>query len=146
MAFSFHSPAGGRRGRFRGASMSEMNVVPLVDVVLVLLIIFMVTAQVMEFGLEIDVPTVRQEKQSAQELPVISISQRGEVYLNDRPININEIASQVRSRFPGQNAVYLRADKRLIWDVAVQVISALDAAKLQARVVTKSEEIAEPAR
>ena len=64
MAFSVCNSSGGLgRGRFRGtASSSEINIVPLVDVVLVLLIIFMLTAHVMEFGLEVDVPKVKPVK------------------------------------------------------------------------------------
>lgn len=145
MAFSFNSATGARRSGIR--TMSEINVVPLVDVVLVLLIIFMLTAQVMEFGLEIDVPKVRQERVTAQELPVISLSERGNLYLNDRPININDVGQEVRRRFgAGTDAVYIRADKRVTWDVLAQVVSAVGEAKLQARMVTKPEEIADRQR
>ena len=53
--------------------MAEINIIPLVDVVLVLLIIFMLTAHVMEFGLEINVPKVNPKKQSVEDLPVVSL-------------------------------------------------------------------------
>ena len=58
------------KGRFRGGTgaLSEINIVPLVDVVLVLLIIFMLTAHVMEYGLEVDVPKVKQVRETAEEL------------------------------------------------------------------------------
>ena len=59
---------------FAGRVLSEMNVVPLVDVVLVLLIIFMVTASVMEFGLNIDVPQVKQVRDTTEEHPVVSMA------------------------------------------------------------------------
>ena len=72
MAFSTGSSSG--RGRRRLSTLSEINVVPLVDVVLVLLIIFMLTAQVMEFGLEIEVPKVKQRDTSAQEHPVLAVT------------------------------------------------------------------------
>ena len=79
MAFSGMGSGGGRAGRGRWRSqqgaLSEMNVVPLVDVVLVLLIIFMVTASVMEFGLNIDVPQVKQVKDTTEEHPVVSVAQ-----------------------------------------------------------------------
>src|SRR5665647_1365085 len=109
MAFSMNSgPAGGRR-RFRGTgTLSEMNVVPLVDVVLVLLIIFMLTAHVMEFGLEIDVPKVKQTRDSAEELPVVSITRDGELYLNEKPANINALAAEVRQRFPRSKGIYIK--------------------------------------
>ncbi|MBV9085414.1 MAG: biopolymer transporter ExbD, partial [Acidobacteriaceae bacterium] len=70
------SKHGGHRGRRFGgpSSMSEINVVPLVDVVLVLLVIFMITANVMEFGLDIQVPRVRRVQNTSEDLPVVSIS------------------------------------------------------------------------
>ena len=79
-----------------------MNVVPLVDVVLVLLIIFMVTASVMEFGLNIDVPQVKQVRDTTEEHPVISVARDGTTYLNDKPVNVNNIGKEVRRRFKGQ--------------------------------------------
>src|SRR5947209_10680777 len=113
MAFSFQSGSGGRRGRRFGApsSMSDINIVPLVDVVLVLLIIFMITANVMEFGLDIQVPKVKVVRQTAQELPVVSITKNGESFLNEKPTNINLLAQRIRERFHNPSAVYVRADK-----------------------------------
>ena len=86
------------RARHAGA-LSEINVTPFVDVVLVLLIIFMLTAHVMEFGIEVDVPKVRNVKDSAQELPVVTITKDGTLYLNDKPVNINELPAEVEKRF-----------------------------------------------
>jgi biopolymer transport protein ExbD len=127
--------------------MSEINVVPLVDVVLVLLIIFMLTAQVMEFGLEIDVPKVKQERTSAQELPVLSMTERGNLYLNDKEININDILPEVRKQFGSDTkAVYVKADKNVTWDVLAQLVSAVNEAKLEVRLVTKPEDEADRRR
>jgi len=139
MAFSMSGGNGGRgRGRFAQLNtLSEMNIVPLVDVVLVLLIIFMLTAHVMEFGLEIEVPRVKQVKDSAQELPVLNVTRSGELFLNDKPVNINEVAGQLNQRFRGQRAVYVRADKTTPWDPIAQVISILGEAKVDVRVVTQ---------
>jgi|SRR5581483_7270903 len=136
MAFSFND--GGRRGRrFRSASaMSEINVVPLVDVVLVLLIIFMITANVMEFGLDIQVPQVRRVQNTAQDLPVVSITKTGESYLNDKPININRLAEGIRQRFHNPTAVYVRADKETPWDQIAQIIAELGEAKFEVKMVT----------
>jgi biopolymer transport protein ExbD len=148
MAFSMgHGTSGGRRGRFRGTtSLAEINIVPLVDVVLVLLIIFMLTAHVMEFGLEVEVPKVKPAKETIQNLPVINMDRHGTTYLNDRPININEIASTVRQRFKGSTAVYLRADRRTPWDPIAQVIATLGDAKLGVNVVTQPEDMADKNR
>ena len=144
MAFSIQNGGGGRgRNRFHGqAVLSEMNVVPLVDVVLVLLIIFMLTAHVMEFGLEVDVPKVKQVKDSAQELPVINITKDGEIALNDKPVNINAIPKELESRFKGNRAVYVRADKATPFDPIAQVISALGQAKIEVKLVTQPEDSA----
>lgn len=121
--------------------MSEMNVVPLVDVVLVLLIIFMLTAHVMEFGLEIDVPKVRQVKNTTEELPVISVTRSGELYLNEDPVNINGLGVAVQEKFGAETqAVYVRADRLTTWDPIAQVVSALSEAQLEVRMVTQPED------
>ena len=125
----------GRRGNFD--SLAEINIIPLVDVVLVLLIIFMLTAHVMEFGLEVDVPKVKQVRNSAQELPVVSISKDGEMKLNEKDVNINEVGDLVKKRYPGQKAVYVRADKATPWDPIAQVVSELGQSKLEVRMVTQ---------
>jgi len=141
MAFSGVGSNGGRGGRGRWRSqvgvLAEMNVVPLVDVVLVLLIIFMVTASVMEFGLNIDVPQVKQVRDTSEEHPVIGIARNGTTYLNDTAININNVGREVKRRFQGQDTVYVRADKNLTWANLAQVISALDEAGLKQKLVTK---------
>jgi biopolymer transport protein ExbD len=116
--------------------MSEINVVPLVDVVLVLLIIFMITANVMEFGLDIQVPKVRRVQNTAQDLPVISITKSGESFLNDKPININLLAAGIRQRFHNATAVYVRADKETPWDPIAQIVAELGEAKFEVRMVT----------
>ena len=142
MAFSVGSSGGTGRSRFRGANgtLSEINVVPLVDVVLVLLIIFMLTAHVMEFGLEVEVPTVKQVRNTAEELPVVTITKNGETYLAEKPVNINELGVTILRLYPNQKGVYLRADKGTVWDPIAQVISKLGESKLDVRVVTQPED------
>jgi biopolymer transport protein ExbD len=120
--------------------MSEINIVPLVDVVLVLLIIFMLTAHVMDFGLEVDVPKVRHTTSSTRELPVISVKKDGESYLNEKPVNIHLLGQEVRKRFPNATEVYLRADKETVFDALAQVINALNEAKLKVNVVLQPED------
>jgi len=147
MSISMNGGSFSGRNRFRGMrSMSEINIVPLVDVVMVLLVIFMLTAHVMEFGLEVDVPKVKQIKDSAQELPVVTVTKNGWLYLNDKEVNINSLAAEIRQRFGGVKGVYVRSDKDAIWDVLAQVISALGEAKFQVNVVTQPEDQAEKAK
>ena len=142
MAFSTNGGSyAGRRHR-GGGSLSEINVTPFVDVVLVLLIIFMLTAHVMEFGIEVDVPKVRAVKDSAQELPVVSITKDGTTYLNEKPVNINELRQAIELRFGKSRTVYVRADKDTIWDPIAQVMATLGEAKIGVNVVTQPEDTA----
>src|ERR1044071_6321341 len=119
---------GGRR--LRGLpTMAEINIVPLVDVVLVLLIIFMLTAHVMEFGLEVNVPKVTKVKDTEENLPVVSLTKYGEPFLADKPVNINVLGDTIRQRYPRAKSAFVRADKDTIYDPIAQVISALSDAK-----------------
>lgn len=143
MGIGANGNGGGRScGRFRSAAaLSEMNVVPLVDIVLVLLIIFMLTASAFEFGLEIEVPKVKQTRVTAEELPVVSIDRANRTWLNDKPVNINQLAEAVRARFQGAEAVYVKADKEVTWEMVAQVFDALGRAKLKVNAVAQAETI-----
>ncbi len=125
MAFSGMSSNGARgRGRWRGGgSMSEMNVVPLVDVMLVLLIIFMVTASAMEFGLEIEVPKVKQSSRTLEDAPVVSIGKSKTTYVRDKPVNISLLVAEIHKQYKDPKNVYVRADKSVPWDVVAQTVS-----------------------
>ncbi len=141
MAFSINPSVGSRRrSRMGTGSLAEINIVPLVDVVLVLLIIFMLTAHVMEFGMEVDVPKTKTVKDTAEILPVVNISRDGNLFLIDKPANINELPDMIRKRFPGAKSVYVRGDKEVTWEVIAQVFSALGEAKLDVRAVTQPED------
>ena len=142
MAFSLGSHAGrSRRGRALPPSMSEMNIVPLVDVVLVLLIIFMITAQAMEFGLEIEVPKIKKSTTSVKENPVLSISRRGDMKLNEQPLaNIALIGPEVRRRFGVEaKEIYIRCDKNATVDLFAQAADACGRAGLKIKFVTKTD-------
>ncbi len=143
MALSVNGGGGyGPRRRSGGASLSEINVTPFVDVVLVLLIIFMLTAHVMEFGIEVDVPKVQAVKDSAQELPVVTITKDGVTFLNDKPVNINDLQATIQQRFGKAKAIYVRADKETIWDPIAQVTAMLGQAGFQVNMVTQPEDSA----
>ncbi len=144
MAFSMGNDSGsgfGRRRRYGGSTMSEMNVVPLVDVVLVLLIIFMLTAQAMQFGLEIEVPKVKTDRASAQDLNVVNLTKEGEIYFNDKPANINDLAALVQANKKSkEKLVYIRADKATPYDPIAQVVAELTAAQIGVRLVTQTDD------
>jgi len=143
MAVAVNNGGSNGRRRFHGSSaLSEINVTPFVDVVLVLLIIFMMTAHVMEFGIEIDVPKTKYVKDSAKELPVINITRDGNLYLNEKPVNINDLGAVLQSPYRSQ-AVYVRADKGTIWNPIAHVLSELSAAKITVNMVTQPEDSAE---
>src|ERR1700722_6305267 len=129
MAFSFNTSSGfgsgGRRSRSAGGAVAGNHTIPLGGVVLVLLIIFMLTAHVMEFGMEVNVPEVKQVKDSAEDLPVVSVTRDGKLFLNEKPVNINSLSDEVAKRFKNQKFVYVRADKATTFDPIAQVISAL---------------------
>jgi biopolymer transport protein ExbD len=138
VAFSVGNGTGAGRGRFRRGTttLSEINVVPLVDVVLVLLIIFMITAHVMDIGLEVEVPKVTQNRETTKDLPVVTLSKEGETWV-DKPVNMNLLGEYIRQRYPGATEVYIRADRNTVWDPVAQVISKLGEAKFKVNVVTQ---------
>ena len=101
-------------GRTR-SSLAEINITPLVDVVLVLLIIFMLTAPILQSGIEVDVPKTRTVKEITEERLVISIDKSQRVFLGNDPININQIAERLRQkvRDPEHQSIFLRADQNV---------------------------------
>ena len=80
-------------------SLSEINVTPFVDVVLVLLIIFMVTAPVLQSGIEVTVPKTKVVKEISEERLVITITKGQEVYLNNDHVRLDEIGDALRKKF-----------------------------------------------
>jgi biopolymer transport protein ExbD/biopolymer transport protein TolR len=101
----------------------------------------MLTAHVMEFGLEIDVPKVRAVRETAKELPVVNLTKDGLVYLNKDQVNINDLGKVIHERY-GANAkgVYVRADKDTVFQPIASVLSELGAQGFQVNVVTQPED------
>jgi biopolymer transport protein ExbD len=139
MAFSMNNGGGFGSRRQRGAgSLSEINVTPFVDVVLVLLVIFMLTASVMDFGLEVDVPKTRLVKDTAEVLPIISITKEGNLYLGDKEVQFSDLKLAIQGRFGVKTkGVYVMADKKTVYDPIAQVISELNVAGFQVLLVTQ---------
>jgi biopolymer transport protein TolR len=113
-----------------GRSMSEINVTPMVDVMLVLLIIFMVTAPVLQSGIEVNVPRTRTVKEITEERLVISINKQQRVFLGNDPININEIKTQLRQKIrdPQHQSVFIRADEDVPFGAFATVMDAVKGA------------------
>ena len=100
------------RGRTQ-TSLADINVTPLVDVVLVLLIIFMVTAPILQSGIEVAIPHTKTVKEITEERLVITIDRDQRVFLNNEPININQIGTQLAREDPrSRGPVGFRARRR----------------------------------
>ncbi len=116
-----------------GTSLSDINMVPFIDVVLVLLIIFMITAPILQSGIEVDVPKTKTVKELTEVRMVITIDRGQRVYLNDKPVNIHELGQQVvsQSHDPKKQAVYVRCDETVPFGSWATVVDALRQAGIQ---------------
>jgi biopolymer transport protein ExbD/biopolymer transport protein TolR len=107
-------------------SLSEINMVPFVDVVLVLLIIFMITAPILQSGIEVDVPKTKTVKEINEPRLVITIDKNQLIYLADVPVNINQLGTKVKAQLKKpQDSVFLRADETIPFGTFAKVIDAL---------------------
>jgi len=113
-------------GRNKKGLVAEINVTPLVDVMLVLLIIFMVAAPMMTQGLEVDLPTTTAKALRQQEEPVVvSIRKGGEIYLGKIQVNSSTLVEQL-AKLPEEQKeqpVYLRADKDIPYGLVVKTMA-----------------------
>jgi len=109
------------------SSLADINVTPLVDVVLVLLIIFMVTAPVLQSGIEVNVPKTKTVKEITEERLVVSIDKSQRVFLGNDPININEIGTKLHQKIrdPQGQAIYIRCDEEVPFGVFATVMDAM---------------------
>jgi len=114
----------GLRSRRGSAMLGEINVTPLVDVVLVLLIVFMVTAPMMSRGIDVSLPVANQPQIPPEDRITVSVNAEGRIYVGDRPVNIVLLEDQVRSMTAGRpdSVVYLRADEGLRYAQVIRVV------------------------
>ena len=132
----------------KGRFMGEINVVPLVDVMLVLLIIFMVTAPMMIQGMDVNLPkTDSGALKQSDELLILSVTKDGKVYLDEFAVDIPRLAGQLENimqRKP-QTRVYLRADRDVPYGVVVKVLAQTRKAGIaNLGMVTEPEQVAKP--
>ena len=106
-------------------SLSEINVTPFVDVVLVLLIIFMVTAPVLQSGIEVNVPKTKTVKAISEQRLVISITKGQEVYLGNDHVKLAELGDMLHKKIrdPQGQSIYVRADQDVAFGVFATVMS-----------------------
>jgi biopolymer transport protein ExbD/biopolymer transport protein TolR len=106
--------------------MSDINITPLVDVVLVLLLIFMVTAPVLQSGVQVAVPQTRQVNQLTEEHLVVTIDKDQNVFLQDKPVNIHNLASELaRNPRNQKKVIYVRADQAVPFGAFASVMDAV---------------------
>jgi biopolymer transport protein TolR len=115
------------RGRTQTA-LAEINITPLVDVVLVLLLIFMLTAPVLQSGVEVAIPKTRTVNQLTEERMVVTIDREQNVFLQDKPVNVNQLPTLLRATGkgdPAKRVIYLRADERVPFGAFASVMDAV---------------------
>ena len=109
------------------SSLAEINITPLVDVVLVLLLIFMITEPVLQSGIQVNVPKTRTVSAITEQRMMVTIDRNQEVYLNDQPINIHDLAQKLHQAGVDteHQAIYLRADERVPFGAFASVMDAV---------------------
>jgi len=108
-------------------SLADINITPLVDVVLVLLVIFMITAPVLQSGIEVAVPKTKTVKEITEQRVVVTIDRDQQVFLGDKPINVHELPGKLRSGESDttKQVIYLRADERVPFGAFATVMDAV---------------------
>ncbi len=115
-------------------TLAEINMIPFIDIVLVLLIIFMVTAPVIQSGIEVNVPQTVVVREIAEEKLVVTIKKDQSVYLQNDPVeNINLLGQKVREKLldPARQSVYLRADQDIPFGTFANVMDRLKAVGIE---------------
>jgi biopolymer transport protein TolR len=127
------SAGGSRRGRRRAAVMAEINVTPMVDVMLVLLIIFMVSAPLLTVGVPLDLPQTQAKSLDQDQKPLqLSVDMNGKVFINDTEIPIGDLIAKLKAitdaRAGLDERIYLRADKKADYGTVAKVMGQLSGA------------------
>jgi len=124
---AFTSP----KGRTQ-SSLSDINITPFVDVVLVLLVIFMITAPLLESGIEVTLPKTRTVKVVSEEKVVVTIDKKQNVYVGNTPVNIHRLGSFVLDQMHGEtnSPVFIRCDENVTFGAFATVVDSLKQANV----------------
>ena len=121
----------GRRGRKRVSAMAEINMTPMVDVMLVLLIIFMVSAPLLTVGVPIDLPETRAQAMEGQTEPIaITVNAQGQIFLQDTEVDINQMVTtlQAIAQNGGETRIFVRGDTTASYGTIMRVMGRLNEA------------------
>jgi biopolymer transport protein TolR len=123
----------GLRSRHGAAVMGEINVTPLVDVVLVLLLVFMVTAPMMNRGIDVSLPVASDAESPEEDRITVSVNAQERVYIGDKPVALPLLEDQIRGMMEGRTSkvVYLRADEALRYGRVITVVDTLKKAGVE---------------
>ncbi len=144
------TPTIGRRRHRRRNVMSEINVTPMVDVMLVLLIIFMVSAPLLTVGVPIDLPQTEAKSLNQDKEPLtISVNQEGKVYLQNAEIDVDKLIPKLQAiaeaRGGADARIYVRGDKKVDYGTMMRVMGRLSAAGFhRVALVTEFEQGSKP--
>src|SRR3954451_1378209 len=131
MAMAVAQGGGGRRGRRRGGqkkAISEINVTPMVDVMLVLLIVFMVAAPLLTVGVPIDLPQTKAKELNTESKPItVSITPAGEIFLGDQKVEIDGLTDAIAQKTVNgtEERVYVRGDQTANYGAVMKVMGVL---------------------
>jgi biopolymer transport protein TolR len=120
--------------RSQNSSISQINVVPLVDLMLVLLVIFMVTAPILQQGVSVDLPQAKAGALTGEEEQlVVTVDKKGGIYLNDTPITFDQLGPKLEAvtKLRPDKQVFLRADRQVPYGEVVRVMAAAKAAGVE---------------
>jgi biopolymer transport protein TolR len=114
----------GLRSRRPPSAMGEINVTPLVDVVLVLLLVFMVTAPMMSRGIDVSLPVADQPQKDPEDRITVTVNAKEQIFIGDRAVNMVLLEDRLRAMMEGRSAkvAYLRADEGLRYGRVIEVI------------------------
>jgi len=108
------------------STLADINMVPFIDVVLVLLIIFMITAPILQSGIEVDLPKTTTVKEITEQKLVITIDKNQLIYIGNDPVNIHQLGPKVHAQLKKpQDSVFLRADETIPFGIFARVIDTL---------------------
>ncbi|MGE3064347.1 MAG: protein TolR [Hyphomicrobiaceae bacterium] len=146
MGASLNTGSGGggrRRGSRKHTPMSEINVTPFVDVMLVLLIIFMVTAPLLTVGVPIELPEARGQQLQANKEPLtISVNGKGEIYIQENVVPLEELAPKLRAIAKNgyEEQIFIRGDKGIDYGTVMRVMGRIKSAGFtKVSLVTETE-------